>query len=122
MIKPIDIYPNELLQVLINIINNAVDALSENKVEKPTLTITLKQQIEDDPIYLTISNNAKPIDEKVLPRIFEPYFSTKEKNGTGLGLYIVKTIIDKHLDGRIAAQNLSDGCAFIITLGKHRAR
>jgi len=122
MLAPLDIYPNELLQVLINIINNAVDALIESEVEKPTLTITLKQDAENDPIYLTIKNNATPIDEKVLPRIFEPYFSTKEKNGTGLGLYIVKTIIDKHLDGSITAKNLSDGCAFVITLGEHRAR
>lgn len=122
MLEPIEIYPNELLQVLINIINNAIDALVESKVEKPTLTLSLKQKREDDPIYLSIINNGDPIDKKVLPHIFEPYFSTKKKNGTGLGLYIVKTIIDKHLDGEISAKNLDDGCAFVIKLGGKNAR
>ena len=122
MLQPIEIYPNELLQVLINIINNAVDALEESEVKEPILTIRLKQDDESAPIYLSVMNNGDPIDEKILPRIFEPYFSTKEKNGTGLGLYIVKTIIDKHLDGEITAQNLDDGCAFVIKLGGNNAR
>ena len=122
MLKPIEIYPNELLQVLINIINNAIDALATSKVEKPTLTISLKQDGDDAPIYLSITNNGEQIDKKTLPHIFEPYFSTKEKNGTGLGLYIVKTIVDKHLDGSIIAKNLSDGCAFVITLGGSNTR
>ncbi len=122
ILEPIDIYPNELLQVLINIINNAIDALATSKVENPTLTISLKQKDDNQPIYLSVTNNGDPIDEKVLPRIFEPYFSTKDKNGTGLGLYIVKTIVDKHLDGNIIAKNLNDGCSFIITLGESYAR
>jgi len=113
---PVEVYPNELLQVLINIINNAIDAIDEHKVQKPFIKVTLKQKDNNSPIYLSIINNAKPIDDKVLPHIFEPYFSTKKRNGTGLGLYIVKTIIDKHLDGSVTVKNLSDGCVFTIAL------
>ena len=118
-LSPIEVYPNELLQVLINIINNAVDAIEEYKVRNPKIEITLKQQDKNSPIYLNISNNANPIDEKVLPHIFEPYFSTKKRNGTGLGLYIVKTIIDKHLDGSVLVKNLDDGCLFTIVLNEN---
>lgn len=121
-IEPIHLYRNELLQVLINIINNAVDALEENNVEKPTISISLKQEKPYMPISITVANNGEPIDEKILPRIFEPYFSTKDKNGTGLGLYIVKTIVDKHLDGTIIAANLTEGCCFTIELERQYAR
>jgi len=116
---PIEVYPNELLQVLINIINNAVDAIEEYNVTNPKIEITLKQKEKNSPIFLNISNNAQPIDEKVLPHIFEPYFSTKKRNGTGLGLYIVKTIIDKHLDGSVLVKNLDDGCLFTIVLNEN---
>ena len=121
-IEPIYLYRNELLQVLINIINNAVDALEESDLKKPEITISLKQKGPYSPIFITIKNSGKSIDEEVLPYIFEPYFSTKEKNGTGLGLYIVKTIVDKHLDGKIYATNHEDGCSFTIELGTQLAR
>ena len=117
-IEPIALYRNELLQVLINIINNAIDALQENDVEKPEIILSLKQKGPYSPIFITIKNNGIPIDEEILPHIFEPYFSTKEKNGTGLGLYIVKTIVEKHLDGTIHANNHPEGCSFTIQLGK----
>lgn len=115
-IDPVDIYRNELLQVLINIINNAIDALEEEKVDGALISISLKQKEPQSPIVISIHNNGAPIAQEVLPRIFEPYFSTKNKNGTGLGLYIVKTIVDKHLDGQIRADNLEDGCRFTIEL------
>jgi len=115
-IAPIEIYRNELLQVLINIINNSIDALEEEKTEAPLISISLKQNSPSTPIVITIANNGAPIANEVLPRIFEPYFSTKNKNGTGLGLYIVKTIVDKHLKGHIFAENIQDGCQFTIEL------
>ena len=117
-IEPIALYRNELLQVLINIINNAIDALEENDIKRPEIILSLKQKGPYSPIFITIKNNGIPIDEEILPRIFEPYFSTKEKNGTGLGLYIVKTIVEKHLDGTIHANNHPEGCSFTIQLGK----
>ena len=116
-IEPLYLYRNELLQVIINIINNAIDALEENEVKQPMINISLKQKGAYAPILITIQNNGSSIEEKIMPRIFEPYFSTKDKNGTGLGLYIVKTIVDKHLEGTIHATNLDDGCSFTITLG-----
>lgn len=117
-IEPFNLYRNELLQVLINIINNAIDALEEHEVKEPAITISLKQKGPHTPILITVKNNGAAIDEHIMPRIFEPYFSTKDKNGTGLGLYIVKTIVDKHLEGTIHATNFDDGCSFTITLGK----
>lgn len=98
---------NQLLQAIINILNNARDALklASDLREKLVFIVTIKEDGNKN-ILIVIKDNAGGIPEKILPRIFEPYFSTKEQSGgTGLGLYITHTIITNNLKGTIKAEN-----------------
>ena len=102
---------NEFAQVIMSLISNAKDALIENKVKNAKITINLS----DDKI--TISNNGTGIDEKIINRVFEPYFTTKEQGmGTGMGLYMSKMIIENNMNGKISVENIDDGVSFTITL------
>jgi signal transduction histidine kinase len=104
-------YPNELSQAIINIINNAKETFSD----KNNKEISIKLSKDNHKIKIVISDNAGGIDKEILPNIFEPYFSTKgQKNGTGLGLYISKLVIQDHMGGAIYAKNYKDGASFII--------
>ena len=108
-------YKRELVQVFINIINNAKDVL----VEKNDNNRIIKINIFDDNgyVYTSICDNGGGIQDSVLPKIFEPYFTTKEEsNGTGLGLYMSKLIIEEHLCGKIEASSTHDGVCFVIKL------
>ncbi|WP_417334685.1 response regulator [Halarcobacter sp.] len=99
--------PNQLLQAIINILNNAKDALKDASTlhEKLVFIFTVKED-KDNHIVITIKDNAGGIPENILPKIFEPYFTTKgSKHGTGLGLYITHTIITKNLKGTIKVEN-----------------
>ena len=95
----ISTYQNELIQSIITILKNSVDAFKENPTQKQYITTTVKQ--ERTHLSIFIEDNAGGIKPEILQRIFEPYFSTKSKNGTGLGLYMCKTIIEDHLKGKI---------------------
>lgn len=104
----VSIYSRELLQVVLNIVNNAKEVLVELEVADPTISITTKQ--DENNIYISICNNGYPINEEIIHKVFEPYFTTKDKkNGTGLGLYMCKTIIEKHFHGLLSAQNQKTG-------------
>ncbi len=106
-------FESEYQQVILNIINNAKDALVENKITNPLITI----EIEDNTI--TISDNAGGIPSAILDRIFEPYFTTKEQGkGTGMGLYMSKMIIEDNMDGNIEVSNEKDGAVFSIKFGE----
>jgi PAS domain S-box-containing protein len=95
---------NELIQVLINILNNARDALFLK--EKERKLIFINTYIKNDTFYIVIKDNAGGIDESIINRIFEPYFTTKHKSqGTGIGLYMSKEIIEKHLNGNLFISN-----------------
>jgi len=110
-------YPNEIKQVVLNLLKNAEDALIENEVQNPYIKIKTYQ---DDHFYiLEISDNGGGIDEDIKDKIFDPYFSTKtEKNGTGLGLYMSKTIIEEHCNGTLDIKNTHDGALFTIKIEK----
>ena len=96
-------YGNLLMQIIINIFNNAKDALKNNNDEQRYIFLELKKDNND--IIIKIKDNAGGIDEKVLPKIFEAYFTTKHKSqGTGLGLFMTYNMI-KSMDGRIEAHN-----------------
>ncbi len=108
-------YLNEMIQVMINILKNARDVLVE-KVEKNRI-INISYMIEDNWLKIMIEDNGGGIENIISRKIFEPYFSTKdEKNGTGLGLYMCKTIIEKHCTGTIDVKNSKIGAVFIIKL------
>ena len=97
-------YENELIQVLMNIFINAKDALANRKSEK--LIIVVIKQIEDN-LVIKIKDNAGGVDSSIIDKIFEPYFTTKHQfNGTGIGLYMSKLIVEKHLIGEISVKNI----------------
>ncbi|NPA60014.1 MAG: GHKL domain-containing protein [Epsilonproteobacteria bacterium] len=110
-------YKNEFGHVLLNIINNAKDALNEQNIQKKVIYINLKEL--EDSIILSIEDNAGGIDKEIIEDVFNPYFSTKEaKNGTGLGLYMSKLIIEEHMGGTLIASNTDKGALFSIVLNK----
>ncbi len=113
----IEHYPNEIMQVILNILNNAHGNFKEKSIQNPLITLKVKEQGEA--IMIEIGDNGGGIDESIITKIFDPYFSTKnEKNGTGLGLYMSKTIIEKHHQGRLSVRNKNGGATFTILLPK----
>lgn len=109
------IYSRELLQVLINILNNAQEALLD--VQKNDRKISIDINLDKEYVFINISNNGSAIKEENLLKIFDPYFSTKDNlNGTGLGLYMSKVIIQKHMKGSISAKNTDFGVIFSIKI------
>ena len=120
-------YPNEFLQVLINILNNAKDVLT--KQAKNERFINIKTFIENTNYVINIDDNGGGIEESIISKIFEPYFTTKHKSqGTGIGLYMSHQIIVEHMKGELYAKNnemikdnkLYKGSSFIIKLPIHR--
>ena len=88
-------HTNEIMQVMLNILNNAVGNFKEKEVKNPEITLTIKTLT--DAVLIEVHDNGGGIDEDIIEKIFEPYFSTKDaKNGTGLGLTMSKTIIEEH--------------------------
>jgi signal transduction histidine kinase len=114
-LENIYLYKNDLIQVILNILNNAKDALVLNNISNPQITIKFSQI--DAFQIIEIEDNAGGIDLNIIEKIFNPYFSSKEKkNGTGLGLYICKIIVEKHLNGEISVKNTKNGALFSIKI------
>ena len=108
-------YPNELMQVLLNLVKNAEDILVENKVESPWIKIETSKN--DANLILEVSDNGGGIPHEIIDRIYDPYFSTKmQKDGTGLGLYMSQKIIEEHCGGHLSASNSPQGAVFTIIL------
>jgi len=104
-IKKINIsgYENELLQALLNILNNAKDAL-KNKSKNKIIIIAISTK--DEKLIITIHDSAGGVPNEILNKIYDPYFTTKHQSqGTGIGLYMTKEIITKHMNGIIEVQN-----------------
>ena len=109
------IHSNEVMQVLLNLFKNAEDNFLERGATDPWIKISTTRI--QDAVKIEVIDNGGGIQEDVMEQIFDPYFSTKqEKNGTGLGLYMCKTIIEQYHKGKLYARNVDDGAAFYIEL------
>ncbi|BCS53577.1 ATP-binding protein [Geobacter sp. SVR] len=108
-------YQHEFSQVLLNIMLNARDAFAERRVTDPKLEIHLFR--EGEWCVVTVVDNAGGIPEDILPLIFDPYFTTKGPDrGSGIGLYMAKTIIENNMNGRLTVTNTGQGAEFRIEL------
>ncbi len=109
------LYQNEMMQVILNILKNSEENFLEKDIKNAKIEISTK--VEEGMYVIAICDNGGGIPEDVLPYIFDPYFSTKgEKNGTGIGLYMSKIIIEEHHDGDFYAENIKDGVCFYIKI------
>ena len=106
--------PNDLVQVILNLLNNARDAIEEKNICKPYIRINMKKF--NNNIVISVFNSGSHLSEAVKQKLFEPYYTTKGKEGTGIGLYICKMIIENKFHGTIDAQNLDAGVQFTIKL------
>lgn len=113
--KQIEIYSNELKQVILNLMKNSEDALLENEIKDAYINI--KTSVQDKNCILEIKDNGGGIPSKYLLKIFDPYFSTKkEKEGTGLGLYMSKIIVEEHCKGKLEFKVLKNETTAIVML------
>lgn len=111
-------YKNELIQVILNLFNNARDAFESSNIENKKIILMCK--VIKNNLLIRVKDNAGGIKEENMHKIFEPYFSTKkEKNGTGLGLHMSKIILQKHFKGTIAVLNEDNGAVFDIVFPMH---
>lgn len=108
-------YPSQFAQAILNIISNAKDILLERGIHAPKIEITLK--CKEGKTLIQIADNGGGITLEPIEKIFEPYVSTKHaKSGTGIGLYMSKSIIEKNANGVLSAYNSDIGAVFEITL------
>lgn len=109
-------YQSEFAQVLINILNNAKDILKTHNKDN-NRNILIKAYKTSDAIFVEISDNGGGIPDAIIDKIFDPYFTTKHASqGTGLGLYMSKIIIEQNLGSKLNVENIQDGAKFIIEL------
>jgi len=115
-------HKNELIQVLLNLLNNAKDAIVtklKKEIYKSKITIIIDNV--NDGVSIIIKDNAGGIPQYINDKIFEPYFTTKFKSkGTGIGLYMSKMIIEKDMNGSITVENDSEGAIFTVCLSVGR--
>ncbi|RXJ65303.1 hypothetical protein CRV08_15500 [Halarcobacter ebronensis] len=106
-------FESELSQVLLNILTNSKDAFIENEINEPKIVIKTKK-IETH-MKILVSDNAGGISNSIINKVFEPYFTTKDSyNGTGLGLYMSKIIIEQNMQGQLTVKNNDQGVEFSI--------
>jgi signal transduction histidine kinase len=105
----LELYRNEFLQVMLNLIKNAIDAIGTQGV------VIIKLYKENEKVVISVENSGKSIEKDVMKKIFEPYFTTKAES-MGLGLYMTKIIVEKHMKGEILVEALRDGTRFTIIL------
>ena len=108
-------FASEFQQVILNIINNAKDILVEKDIENGEISIELIHTKSKG--IITIKDNGGGIPDKIMDRIFDPYFTTKDQGkGTGLGLYMSKMIIEDNMGGSLNVKNDKNGAVFTISL------
>ncbi|MGB5794042.1 sensor histidine kinase [Poseidonibacter sp.] len=105
---------NEYSQVLINILTNARDALISRNIKNPKVVLHINE-IDKNSI-VKISDNAGGIKVKPIEKIFDPFFTQEKSNGTGIGLFMSKIIIENNMNGRLLVENYLDGARFNIII------
>ncbi len=111
----ISTYQNELKQVILNILRNAQEVIDERAIKEASIDIKIYKA--DYKYCIEIKDNAGGIPKNIIDQIFEAYFTTKGKlNGTGLGLHMSKTIVEKHMHGNLHVKNVDKGASFTIEL------
>lgn len=111
----LSIYPGEMIQVVVELLNNAREAITTSQIEPKILRIDLRHGLKD--YVLQISNSGEPIPLSIVEHLFDPYFTTKnQQHGTGLGLYMARNIITEHHGGSIHYQTTQLGPSFIVRL------
>ena len=101
----INTYENELIQSIIKIIQNSIEALMKESVKDDKI-ILIYTYTQDNELYISIQDSGHGIDEEYLPKVFEPYFTTKHQSqGVGLGLYVTYQIVTEQLKGNITVTN-----------------
>jgi signal transduction histidine kinase len=109
-------YKNEYSQVLINIINNARDVLVQRKIQNPKITITISENKSN--IITKIEDNAGGIKSTPIEKIFDPFFTYEKINGSGIGLFMSKLIIENNMNGKLEVSNNKKGAIFTVTIPK----
>jgi len=113
-------YLNEFTQVILNLINNSKDAYNQRKIKNREIKITVNEDDKQN-VLIIYNDNAKGIDEEIIDKIFDPYFTTKHSSqGTGLGLYLSEMIVKKSMNGNIKVYNNKDGATFEIAIPRPR--
>ncbi|HEY3306901.1 MAG TPA: response regulator [Desulfuromonadaceae bacterium] len=108
-------YSNEFSQIILILLNNAKDALIKRALPEPRVEISCYKT--DNRYIISVSDNAGGVADNIIEKIFDPYFTTKfMAQGTGVGLYMAKMIIEKSMGGTLIARNTSKGAEFIIEL------
>jgi C4-dicarboxylate-specific signal transduction histidine kinase len=112
-------YKNELMQVIMILLNNSRDAIVDKKIKNPKVVVDFMEK--DGEIHISIQDNGGGIDDKIMDRIFEPYFTTKFKSdGTGVGLYMSKMIVEDSIGGKLILENHEDGVLASLILTSKR--
>ena len=110
-------YLNEYKQVVLNILNNAKDVLIDKEIKNPLIKLTASE--DTNHVILSIEDNGGGVFVEPKSKIFEPYFTTKENsNGTGIGLYMSKIIVEKNMKGNLKVENTNKGAKFSIHIPK----
>ncbi len=113
----IDGFKNEFEQAVLVILNNAKDVVISRKISHPKIEVNLN--ITDNLYILNICDNGGGIEKQYIDKIFDPYFTTKHKaQGTGLGLYLSKMILEENMNFRLYVKNLNLGACFCIEFDK----
>jgi len=108
---------SELMQSILIILNNAIYVTLNNELTQNQAYIVIDATLEDEVLTISIEDNGGGIENKHLKHLFDPYFTTKDKaNGTGLGLYILKLIVEDSMNGKVYASNGEDGAIFTMKI------
>jgi PAS domain S-box-containing protein len=105
-------YPNEFKQVILNLTNNAKDAIIDNEIVGGEITISIEDGSAEYKVVV-VQDNGGGVPPHIINKIFEPYFTTKEgSKGTGIGLYMSKTIVEGNMGGKLHVENRDGGARF----------